>query len=225
MQNATSWWYRWEMWLDKAITQTRNELGHCTFITENTRGFLLATGGVCTASQAGTITRYTFVQCLAKRLSHISAASVGLYMKIILWEITSTVTESYKKDKLIVQTGDCSWALAFTFEHRICSRRSGRGFQRTRRGQTLLYILVLFSNCKNSKGLVAAIPLQATEPHIKIMEFLLHYSSKQTQEHFSKNKQKRCKCRFNAGTQFICALYPLLFALVAGWNQYIYRPT
>lgn len=200
------------MWLDNVITQPGIELGHCFFITENTRGFLLATGGVCASSQVGTIAGYAFVQCLAKRVCRVTVASVGLYMKTILWEITSTTTESYKKDKLIGQTRGpmCSGALECAFDHEICSRCSGWGFQKTRRGQTLWYILVLFFDCKNSKGLVAAIPLQATEPHIKTMKFLLHYSSKQTQEHFSKNKQKWCKCNFNAGTQPTCVLHPLL---------------
>lgn len=212
MQNATSWWYHWQMWLDNVITQTWIELEHGIFITENTRGFLLARGGVCASSQAGTITRYAFVQCLAKRVCRVTVASVGLYMTIILWEITYITPESYKKDKLVGQTRDlmCSGALECAFDHGIRSRRSGWGVQRTRRGQTLWYILVLFFDCKNSKGLVTAIPLQATEPHIKIMKSLLHYSSKETQEHSSKSKQKRCKCNVNAGTQPTCALHPLL---------------
>lgn len=212
MQNATSWRYHWQTWWDNVITQAGMKLGHCIFITENTRGFLLAMGRVCTSSQAGTVTHYAPVQSLAKRVCRVTVTCVGLYMKIIFWEITATSTESYEKDKLKGQTRDqvCSGALAYTFDHGIHGRRSDWGFQRASRGQTLWYILVLFFDCKNSKGLVAAIPLQATEPPIKIRKFLLHYSSKQTQEHFPKNKQKWCKCNFNAGTQRMCVLQPLL---------------
>lgn len=58
------------------------------------------------------------------------------------------------------------------------------------RNQTLWYIIVLFFVYKTSKRLVAAIPLQATEAHIKTTKLLLHNSSKKTQEHFSENKQE-----------------------------------
>jgi len=84
-----------------------------------------------------------FVQRLAQRVCRVTVASVGLHIKLILWEITSTTPERYKKDKLIGQTRDlrCSRALECAPHHGIRSRCSGWSFQRTGRGQTLWYIL------------------------------------------------------------------------------------